>query len=320
MRVLELQSLDGPDGFALAERPDPASAEEVVIDVHAAGVSFPDLLIAQGSYQVTAELPYVPGQEVAGVVRSAPAGADVRVGERVWASVDSGGFASVAVAAVKRTYPLPDALSFEEGAALGVNFLTAVFALGRRGALQAGENVVVIGAAGGLGSAAVSVAKAYGARVIATVSTDDKASTAERAGADEVVVGEDWRDRALELTDGRGADLVADVVGGEQTLQAVRSTAPGGRVLVLGFTSGSIPRIATNRLLLRNVSLVGVGLGAFIPTDPEVLVRTAAEVLRLIDAGLRPVVGVTRPLADGADALRDLAARTARGKLVLSTT
>jgi NADPH2:quinone reductase len=320
MRVLELQSLDGPDGFALAERPDPASAEEVVIDVHAAGVSFPDLLIAQGSYQVTAELPYVPGQEVAGVVRSAPAGADVRVGERVWASVDSGGFASVAVAAVKRTYPLPDALSFEEGAALGVNFLTAVFALGRRGALQAGENVVVIGAAGGLGSAAVSVAKAYGARVIATVSTDDKASTAERAGADEVVVGEDWRDRALELTDGRGADLVADVVGGEQTLQAVRSTAPGGRVLVLGFTSGSIPRIATNRLLLRNVSLVGVGLGAFLPTDPEVLVRTAAEVLRLIDAGLRPVVGVTRPLADGADALRDLAARTARGKLVLSTT
>jgi NADPH2:quinone reductase len=318
MRALELRALNGPDGLFLATRPDPVGDDGVVVDVRAAGVSFPDLLIAQGGYQLKPELPYVPGQEIAGIVRSAPAGAAVRAGDRVWASVDSGGFASVAVADPGRVYPLPSELTFEEGAALGVNFLTAVFALGRRGALEAGEQVVVLGAAGGLGSALVSVAQATGARVIAVVSTDDKAATAERAGADEVVVGEPWRDRVLELTGGRGADLVADVVGGEQTLQAVRSTAPAGRVLVLGFTAGSIPSIATNRLLLRNVSLIGAGLGAFIPSDPEVLRRTAREVLRLVEGGLRPVVGHVLPLADGAQALRELAERRARGKVVLA--
>jgi len=318
MRALELQSLDGPDGLALAERPDPAPGDHVVIDVHAAGVAFPDLLMSQGRYQESAELPWVLGAEVAGVVRSAPAGATVQAGDRVWASLDGGGFAEVAVAAPDRAYPLADALSFAEGAALGVNFLTAVFALGRRGKLQAGETVLVLGAAGGLGSATVTVARARGARVIAVVSTADKAATARAAGADETIVGEGWRDRVLELTDGRGVDLTADVVGGDATLQAVRSTAPEGRVLILGFTSGAIPAVAANRLLLRNVDLVGVGLGAFLPADPGVLAACATEVSALVEAGLRPIVGTTIPLADGADALRALADRTAQGKVVLT--
>ncbi|MDA0160331.1 NADPH:quinone oxidoreductase family protein [Solirubrobacter ginsenosidimutans] len=318
MQVLEIRSLDGPDGLAAAERPDPDPDGRVVIDVRAAGVSFPDLLISQGRYQVKAELPWVPGQEVAGVVRSAPPGHVLRAGDRAWGSVDNGGFASVAAVAVERAYPLHDALSFEEGASLGVNFLTAVFALGRRAALKEGETVLVLGAAGGLGSATVSVAKAYGARVLAVVSTEEKVATARSAGADEVIAGADWRDRILELTGGRGVDVAADVVGGGETLQAVRSTAPEGRVLILGFTSGEIPAVAANRLLLRNVSLVGVGLGAFIPTEPDILVRTAGEVVRLVGAGLRPIVGATFPLAQGADALRALAARTAQGKLVLT--
>jgi NADPH2:quinone reductase len=318
VRALEIQRLDGPDGVVAAERPEPDAGGRVLIDVHAAGVSFPDLLISQGRYQVKAELPWVPGQEVAGVVRSAPDGHALAPGARVWASLDHGGYATVVAAAPDRAYALPDALSFEQGAALGVNFLTAVFALLRRGALQDGEDVLVLGAAGGLGSATVSVAKAVGARVIAAVSTEDKVATARDAGADEVVVGEPWRDTVLELTGGRGADLVADVVGGEQTLQAVRTTAPGGRVLVLGFTAGTIPQIATNRLLLRNVSLIGAGLGAFLPADPQILEKCAADVLALVAAGLRPIVGATYPLERGADALRALADRSARGKLVLT--
>jgi NADPH2:quinone reductase len=199
-----------------------------------------------------------------------------------------------------------------------VNFLTAIFALRRRGALAAGETVLVLGAAGGLGTATVTVAKAYGARVLAVVSSAAKAATAGAAGADAVLVGDDWRDEVLRHTGGRGADLVADVVGGDATLQALRATAPEGRVLILGFTSGTIPQVAANRLLLRNVSVVGVGLGAFVALQPSTMTETMAELGRLIDAGLRPVVGATYPLARGGDALRALERRTAAGKLVLT--
>ena len=162
------------------------------------------------------------------------------------------------------------------------------------------------------------MAKALGARVVAVVSVAGKEATARAAGADEVVVGTDWREEALAHTGRRGADLVADVVGGAETLQAVRTTAPEGRVLVLGFTSGEIPSIATNRLLLRNVSLVGVGLGALAATVDDLLAETAAELTRLIDQGLRPVVGGTLPLERGAEALRRLEERTAQGKIVLT--
>jgi NADPH:quinone reductase len=317
MLVLELQSLDGPDGLVLTERLEPPSDGRVVIDVHAAGVSFPDLLISQGQYQVKAELPWVPGQEIAGVVRSAPADATVSPGDRVWASMDGGGFATVVAVSEDRVYPLPAEVTFEQGASLSVNFLTAVFALDRRGRLRPGETVLVLGSAGGLGSAIVTVAKARGARVIGAVSTEQKAQTSRASGADEVVVGTDWRDRVLELTDGRGVDMVADVVGGDQTLQAVRTTAAEGRVLILGFTSGEIQKIAGNRLLLRNIDLVGVGLGAFLPAEPNILHTCALAVGELIAEGLRPVVGSTFPLAQGADALRLMAKREALGKIVL---
>jgi len=319
MRALELQSIDGPAGFAVVERPAPDDGDgRVTIDVRAAGVCFPDLLMSRGKYQLRPELPAVLGSEVGGTVRFAPAGSAVQPGDRVWATTELGGFAEVAVAPDDRVFPLPDALSFEEGASLGVNFLTAIFALERRGALQAGESVLVLGAAGGLGTATVSVAKALGARVIAVVSTSEKADTARAAGADEVVVGAAWRDEVLEHTGGRGANVVADIVGGEETLQAVRSSAPEGRVLVLGFTTGEIPSIATNRLLLRNVSVIGAGLGALHASVPELLVDTAAELGRLLDAGLRPIVGETLPLEQGAEAIRLLEERRAQGKVVLT--
>jgi NADPH2:quinone reductase len=318
VRALELQALDGPDGLALVDRPVPAGRDLVTIDVRAAGVSFPDLLMSRGRYQLRPELPAVLGSEVAGTVRVAPPGHPLRPGDRVWATMELGGFAEVAAVPPDQVHPLPDGLGFEEGASLGVNYLTAVFALQRRGALRERETVLVIGAAGGLGTATVAVAKGLGARVHAVVSVPEKTATARAAGADEVVVGETWRDAVLDLTGGRGAELVADVVGGDQTLQAVRTAAPEGRVLILGFTAGEIPSLATNRLLLRNVSLVGAGLGALAATVPELLPETARELRRLIDGGLRPVVGETLPLERGAEAVRRLEERAAQGKVVLT--
>jgi NADPH2:quinone reductase len=196
--------------------------------------------------------------------------------------------------------------------------MTAVFALRVRDRLAEGETILVLGAAGGLGTATVAVAKRYGARVIASVSSAGKAETARRAGADEVVVGEDWRDEVLALTGGRGVDVVADIVGGELTLQAVRTCAPRGRVLILGFTTGSIASIGVNRLLLRNVSLVGAGLGALDDADPTTNPRVAELLAELLADGLRPLIGATFPLERGADALRELQNRTAQGKIVLT--
>ena len=318
MRALELQALTGPDGLRLVDRADPPTDGRVAIDVAAAGVCFPDLLMSRGRYQVRPELPAVLGSEVAGTVRAAPPGHHLRPGDRVWATTDGvGGFAEVVAAEPDRVWALPERLSFAEGAALGVNYLTAVFALERRAVLVADETVVVLGAAGGLGTATVGVARALGARVLAVVSVAEKAETARAAGADDVLVGEDWRDAVLERTDSRGADVVADVVGGDATLQAVRCAAPGGRVLVLGFTSGEIPRIATNRLLLRNVSLVGAGFGALAAVVPDLVADTAATLGRLLAAGLRPVVGEALPLSEGAQALRRLEERAAQGKIVL---
>jgi NADPH2:quinone reductase len=318
MRALELQELIGPDGFALVERPDPEPGDRVLIDVRAAGVSFPDLLISKGTYQVKAGLPYIAGQEVAGTVRHAPPGSRFAVGDRVWAGFGGGGFAAIAGGEERDVRPLPDDMSFVDGAGLSVNFMTAVFALRVRDHLAEGETILVLGAAGGLGTATVAVARRYGARVIASVSTPDKVAMARRAGADEVVVGEDWRDEVLALTGGRGVDVVADIVGGDHTLQAVRTCAPRGRVLILGFTTGSIASIGVNRLLLRNVSLVGAGLGALDDADPTTNPRVAALLAELLADGLRPIIGATFPLEQGADALRELENRTAQGKMVLT--
>ena len=250
----------------------------------------------------------------AGVVRSAPDGASVKAGDRVAAFCMLGGFAEVAVAPEFLTFPLSDELDFAQGAALILNYHTAYFSLVTRGRLQEGETVLVHGAAGGVGTAALQVAKGLGARTIAVVSTDEKEQVARDAGADEVLRSDGpWKDQAKELG---GADLVLDPVGGDRFTDSLRSLREGGRVVVVGFTGGSIPEVKVNRLLLNNTEVIGAGWGAYVMTKPDANREIGEAVNRLVDEGfVRPIVGARFPLeeaAEGAEPHRLAAARSAR--------
>ena len=258
-----------------------------MVDVHAAGVSFPEVLQTRGQYQMKPPLPFVPGSEVAGIVRSAPEGASVKAGDRVAAFCALGGFAETAVAPEFFTFPLPDALDFAQGASLILNYHTAYFALKLRGRLKEGETVLVHGAAGGVGTAALQVAKGLGARTIALVSTEAKGRVAEQAGADEVVLLSDtWKDEVKELSGG-GVDVVLDPVGGDRFTDSLRSLRENGRLVVVGFTGGSIPEVKVNRLLLGNTEVVGAGWGAYVMARPQLNREIGAVVARHDRRGLR---------------------------------
>ena len=270
MRAAQVTTLDGPEAIRIVDIDEPAPTEDrVIVEVHAAGVAFPDALMSRGLYQYRPELPFVPGGEVAGVVRSAPAGAEVKPGDRVAGLTMLGdGMAEVAAVRPDLVFPLPDNISMTAGAGLLFNDLTVDFALADRGRLSDGETVLVHGAAGGIGTSALRLAPAYGAaRTIAVVSTEDKAEVARAAGASDVVLVDGWLDKVRELTGGRGVDVVVDPVGGDRFTDSIRSLARGGRVLVLGFTGGEIPTVKVNRLLLNNVEVVGVGWGAWWTQD-----------------------------------------------------
>src|SRR3954449_4805306 len=299
MRAIQIVDLSGPDGaLKLVDLPDPEPShmltpgEGVVVDVEAAGVSFPEVLQTRGEYQVKPPLPFVPGSEVAGVVRSAPAGAAVEPGDRVAAFCMLGGFAEVVVAPEFLTFKLPEALDFAQGAALILNYHTAYFALKLRGRLAEGETVLVHGAAGGVGTASLQVAKGLGATTIAVVSSDAKEQIARDAGADEVVRSDGpWKDQVKELSGG-GVDLVLDPVGGDRFTDSIRSLREEGRVVVVGFTGCSIPEVRVNRLLLNNTEVIGAGWGAYVMPKPEVTTRIGEEIQKMIDAGVvNPPVG-----------------------------
>jgi NADPH2:quinone reductase len=323
VRALQITKLTGPaDALDLVDLPDPepdhplTPGRGVVVDVHAAGVSFPEVLQTRGEYQFKPDLPFVPGSEVGGIVRSAPEGASVKAGDRVAAFCFLGGFAEVAVAPEHMVFALDEALDFAQGAALVLNYHTAWFALVRRGRLAAGETVLVHGAAGGVGTAALQIAKGQGARTIAVVSNDAKERIAREAGADEVLRADGpWKDQAQELG---GADVVLDPVGGDRFTDSLRSLREEGRVVVVGFTGGSIPEVKVNRLLLNNVDVVGAGWGAYVMAKPDVSREFGAEIARLTAEGnVRPIVGVRFPLEEAAEALRVIDEREAHGKVVL---
>jgi NADPH2:quinone reductase len=320
MRVQRIESLDGPDGLRPADIPEPDGDGQVVIAVAAAGVSFPDVLMSRGLYQTKPPLPFVPGIEVAGTVRSAPDGSGFAAGDRVMAVTMVGGFAEIATAPSALTCPLPRQLSMEQGAGLILNYHTAHFALTRRAGLTAGETVVVHGAAGGVGTAVIQVARALGATVAAVTSSRAKADMARSAGADSVIdSGEDWPALVRTLNAGRGADVIVDPVGGDRFDESLRCLAPGGRLVVVGFTEGRIPTVAANRLLLRNIAVVGAAWGAWLGGDPELFVATVAALHPMIEAGqVAPALGATYPLGDAADALRLIEGRRAIGKVVLT--
>jgi NADPH2:quinone reductase len=290
----------------------------VIVDVKAAGVSFPEVLQTRGEYQVKPPLPFVPGSEVGGVVKSAPDDAAVKAGDRVAAFCMLGGFAELAVAPAQFTFKVSDKLDFAQAAGLILNYHTAYFALKVRGRLRAGETVLVHGAAGGVGTAALQVAKGLEATTVAVVSSEEKEEVARQAGADHVVRSDGaWKDEAKEVTGG-GVDIVLDPVGGDRFTDSLRSLREEGRIVVVGFTGGFIPEVRVNRLLLNNTEVVGAGWGAYMMGRPEEIRRVGAELDRLIERDIvAPVVGARYPLERAAEALELLDGRGATGKVVL---
>lgn len=320
MRAARVTRLEGPASVTVDDVDEPVAGEgELLVDVHEAGVNFPDVLLTKGLYQYKPDLPFVLGSECAGIVRTAPEGSRFRPGDRVAAFPMFGAFAETVAVREPFVFPLPDAVTFTKAAALPMNYLTAHFALVRRGHLQPGETVLVHGAAGGIGTASIQVAKALGARVVAVVSTPEKGEVAAAAGADDVVLADGFLEAVRGITGGRGVDVVVDPVGGDRFTDSLRSLAVEGRVLVIGFTAGEIPTVKVNRLLLGNTSVVGVAWGALWVNETGYLRQQWDAILPMLEDGrLDPPISSTHDLSDVVDALREIDERRAAGKVTLA--
>ncbi len=323
MRAIRCKALGELDGLVYEETESPQpTAQEVRVRVRACGVNFADTLIVAGTYQIKPPLPFSPGFEVAGEVIAAGSGVTrFRPGQRVMAIVEWGGFAEEVVAPQTQVFALPDGVDDVTAAGFPIAYGTSHFGLKFKAGLKAGETLLVLGAAGGVGLTAVETAKLMGATVIAAASGDDKMRIAREAGADAVVDARapDLRERIKELTAGRGVDVVYDPVGGEAFEAAMRATAPGGRLLIVGFASGEVPQIPANILLVKNLSAIGFYWGAHKTLAPAQMAASFEELLDWLAAGrLRPHVSRTYPLADAAAALKELRARKTTGKVVLT--
>jgi NADPH2:quinone reductase len=322
MRAMIAERWGQPSELRLVERADPVpGAGEVSIDVRAVGCNFFDILMVQGKYQVKPPFPFSPGGEVAGVIRAVgPGVSGLSAGDRVFALIGWGGYASVAVAPSSMVTRMPDSMPFEHGAGFGIVYQTSYFALVHRAHLLAGETLLVHAAAGGVGLSAVQIGRALGARVLATAGSPAKLEVARAHGAAEAYdySSPDWVERVKEATGGRGADVIYDPVGGEIFDLSTRCIAFSGRLLVIGFASGTIPTLQLNRVLLKNISIVGLHWGAYRQHEPERVGEATAALFDLYEKGaVRPVVSSTYPLAEAAAALAEIASRRSIGKVVL---
>ncbi len=323
MRAVVCSELGPASRLSLEELPDPvAGPGEVVMDVRAAALNFPDTLVIEGKYQMQPELPFIPGGEAAGVVVAAGEGVSgFPPGTPVMSMGLVGAFAEQWKVPAQSLMPKPGRLTFEEAAAFGLTYGTSYYALKQRANLQPGETLLVLGAAGGVGSSAVEIGKAMGATVIAAASSDEKLAFAAGMGADEGInyAVEDLRSRIKEITGGAGVDVVYDPVGGDLSEPALRSTAWNGRFLVIGFAAGDIPAIPLNLMLLKGVSVVGVFWGSWASRDPGASMENFSELFEMVDEGkLHPRVTDVFPLEDYEAAFDALTGRKARGKVVLS--
>jgi len=312
-----------PETLVVEELPSPrAGPGEAVVSVKAASVNFPDVLIIQNKYQFKPPLPFSPGSELAGVVKEVGAGvSSVRPGDKVMAFTTYGAFAEEVKTEAARLLPIPDGMDFNSAAAFVLTYGTSDHALRDRGALRAGETLLVLGAAGGVGLAAIEIGKALGARVIACASSGEKLAVCREHGADATInyAAEDLRERIKSLTEGRGVEVIYDPVGGAYSEPAFRSIAWRGRLLVVGFAAGEIPKLPLNLALLKGASVVGVFWGDFARREPKAFAGSIAQLgLWFREGKLHPHVSKIYPLEKAADALRLMAARQVKGKVVLA--
>jgi len=322
MRAVVVDRWMGPEELQVKEVPEPELAPQTLkLEIRAAGCNFFDILMIRGQYQVKPAFPFIPGAEVAGIVREVGDGVEgFAVGDRVLASAGLGGFAEMAVVPARGAFQMPESMAFEEGAALPIIYPTSYAGPVFRANLQPGENLLVHAAAGGVGIAAVQIGKALGARVIATAGGADKLEVARRNGADETIDYRegDFVERVKELTDGKGADVIYDSVGGETTDRSLKCINWNGRLLVIGFASGRIPEIKLNRVLLKNISIVGLHWSAYPDREPERMDECFEGLFEMSRAGqILPLVSKSYPLEEAGRALAALRSRKTVGKVVL---
>jgi NADPH2:quinone reductase len=322
MRALVCHAYGPPESLVIEQRDDPEpAANQLVIDVAAAGINFPDVLVIAGKYQVKTEPPFIPGNEAAGIVSAIGDGVKgFAIGDRVVGTTQGGAFAEKCVVDAAKCLPIPHGLDFEQAAGFTVTYGTSYHALKQSTKLQAGEALLVLGAAGGVGIAAVEIGKAIGARVIASASSDEKLEFAREAGADETINYSkvSLRDTVKTLTGDKGVDVVYDPVGGEFAEPALRCVGWRGRYLVVGFAAGDIPRIPVNLLLLKGSALVGVFWGEFVKREPRLNATNMKTLFGWLGEGrIRPLISRRYPLSGAADALDALLGRQAVGKLVV---